>query len=122
MVKPEPHAPDEGGTVPRAEREAADLKVRLDALKADLCETAAGRPGGQGARGRAASDGGAIGAGLRAGSELIAGVIVGGGIGYLLDRQTGFSPLFLIIFLMFGMAAGFWNVYRLARRTGGAGR
>lgn len=57
---------------------------------------------------------------MRASSELAAGVIVGGGIGYLLDRQFGTMPIFLLIFLMVGMAAGFLNLYKLGmRRPGG---
>ncbi len=94
--------------------EAEALRIRLEALKADL----GGAKGEQGAqqmdKATASADGGAIGTGLRAGSELLAGVLVGCGIGYLLDRQLGTSPLFLIPFLLVGMAAGFWNIYRLA--------
>lgn len=94
--------------------EAEALRIRLEALKADL----GGAKGEQGAqqmdKATASADGGAIGTGLRAGSELLAGVLVGCGIGYVLDRQLGTSPLFLIPFLLVGMAAGFWNIYRLA--------
>jgi len=106
---------DKGKTDPNA---ADDLRARLDALKADLGEVAS-REKAQGGSRNAKGNDNAIGKGLRAGSELIAGVIVGCAIGYFLDGQLGVSPLFLIIFMMMGMAAGFWNIYRMAARTSG---
>jgi ATP synthase protein I len=117
MVKPEPHSPEPGKTDPDAE--AAELRLRLDALKAELgdavavekAETAASR-GGQ-------ASNGALGVGMRAGSELTAGVLVGCGIGYLIDLQFGVAPLFLIIFMLMGMATGFWNIYRMGMRKSG---
>ena len=48
--------------------------------------------------------------------ELLAGVLVGGGLGWLLDQQFGTRPWFLLGFLLLGIAAGFWNVIRTARR------
>lgn len=117
MRQPDLPKPDTGGKEPEAEK----LRSRLDALKADLGEMIAEEEAEHGARRKKGSDGGAMGMGLRAGSELGAGVIVGGGIGWLLDRQTGFEPLFLITFLLLGMAAGFWNIYRLSARTGRRG-
>lgn len=114
MREPDPNAPEKGSKDPLAE--AAELRSRLDALKVDLGDAVAEEAAREKSSGGAPADGGAIGTGLRAGSELVAGVIVGGGIGYLIDRQVGTSPLFLIIMMMFGMAAGFWNVYRLASR------
>ena len=48
-------------------------------------------------------------------SELISGVIVGAGIGYLLDILFGTRPLLLIIFLFLGGVAGFLNVYRFVK-------
>lgn len=118
MREGDPRQPEKGPTEPDREGEEARLRARLEALKADLSGRKAEEKAQGAARGRTARDGGAIGKGLRAGSELLAGVIVGCGIGWLLDRQFDAAPLFLIIFMMFGMAAGFWNVYRLAARTG----
>lgn len=111
----EPHSdkPGQGDKGAVQAGEDAALNERLKALKADLGEVVAGKEAEESKGRSASSTGGAMGVGLRAGSELGAGVIVGGGIGYLLDQQFGASPLFLIIFLMIGMAAGFWNVYRL---------
>ena len=52
--------------------------------------------------------------GLRLSSELVAGVLVGGLIGWLLDRWLGISPWALIVFLLLGFAAGVLNVMRSA--------
>lgn len=110
MREPSSSKPPEG--TPDAMREADALRKRLEALKADL-GTAQQEEADKALPSRRSDDEGAVGKGLRAGSELLAGVLVGGGIGYLLDGQTGLSPLFLITFVMIGMGAGFWNVYRL---------
>jgi ATP synthase protein I len=53
--------------------------------------------------------------GLRIGVELFSAVIVGAGIGYLLDIALGCKPWMLVLFLFFGGAAGILNVYRLAK-------
>ena len=54
--------------------------------------------------------------GLRIGVELFSAVIVGAGIGYLLDDVFGSKPWMLIVFLFFGGAAGILNVYRLSQK------
>jgi ATP synthase protein I len=48
--------------------------------------------------------------------ELLAGVLVGGGLGWLLDQTFGTRPWLLLAFLLLGIVAGFWNVFRVARR------
>ncbi len=58
--------------------------------------------------------------GFRLSSELVAGVVVGAGIGWLLDRWLGISPWGLIIFLLLGFAAGVLNVMRSAGLVAGA--
>ncbi|MBV8848127.1 MAG: AtpZ/AtpI family protein [Methylobacteriaceae bacterium] len=50
--------------------------------------------------------------GFRVVSELVAGIIVGGGIGYLLDKWLGTKPFLLILFGLLGTAGGFWNIIR----------
>ena len=52
--------------------------------------------------------------GFRLSSELVAGVIVGAGLGWLIDRWFGVSPWGLIVFLLLGFAAGVLNVMRSA--------
>ena len=58
----------------------------------------------------------AMSAGLSVFSEFVAAVIVGAGIGWLVDTWTGAKPWGIVVFLGLGAAAGFWNVYRLALR------
>jgi len=48
-------------------------------------------------------------------TELLAGVIVGGAIGWALDRVFGTSPILLIVCFLLGVAAGILNVQRAAR-------
>jgi ATP synthase protein I len=59
--------------------------------------------------------------GFRLSSELVAGVVVGAGIGWLLDRWLGISPWGLIVFLLLGFVAGVFNVMRSAGVVAGAG-
>ena len=48
-------------------------------------------------------------------TELLAAVIVGGAIGWALDRVLGTSPFLLIVMFLLGVAAGMRNVVRAAR-------
>lgn len=57
------------------------------------------------------------GLGVRLATELLGGVVVGAGIGLLLDKLLSTPPLFLIVFLFFGSAAGILNVYRVANQS-----
>lgn len=52
--------------------------------------------------------------GFRLSSELIAGVVVGGAIGWGLDRLLSISPWGLIVFVLLGFTAGVVNVVRSA--------
>ena len=53
--------------------------------------------------------------GFRMLTEMVAGVLVGAFIGWQLDQWSGMSPMFLIVFLILGVAAGFWNMMKIAR-------
>ena len=57
--------------------------------------------------------------GFRLSSELVAGVVVGAGLGWLIDRWLGVSPWGLMIFLLLGFAAGVLNVMRSAGLVAG---
>jgi ATP synthase protein I len=50
--------------------------------------------------------------GLKIASEFVAGVLVGAGIGWLIDKGLDTTPWFFITFLMLGFAAGVLNVLR----------
>jgi ATP synthase protein I len=58
---------------------------------------------------------------LKLSSEFIAGIAVGVGIGWLIDRVAGTSPWGLIIFLLLGFVAGVLNVLRSAGLIAEAG-
>lgn len=53
--------------------------------------------------------------GMRYGSEFFAGVLVGGGIGFMLDAIAPTGPWGLIVGTFLGFAAGTLNVVRAAR-------
>jgi len=57
-----------------------------------------------------------LGLAFRLAAELVAGVVVGVFIGWVLDRWLGTAPLLLIVFFALGAAAGFINVFRTARQ------
>lgn len=50
--------------------------------------------------------------------HLVAGLLVGGGIGYLLDQWLGTAPWLLIVFFFMGAGAGMINVYRTVSGIG----
>jgi len=52
--------------------------------------------------------------GFRLSTELVAGVLIGAGIGWVLDKWLGISPWGMIVFLLLGFAAGVLNVMRAA--------
>lgn len=59
---------------------------------------------------------------LKLSSEFIAGIGVGVGIGWMIDRLAGTSPWGLIVFLLLGFCAGVLNVLRSAGMVAGFGR
>jgi len=91
----------------------AALAARLRRLGERL-EHPSGRPSESELSSRPASDPSAIARGLRLSTELVAGVVVGVAIGWLLDRVVGTSPWGIIVFLLLGVAAGILNVMRTA--------
>jgi len=58
---------------------------------------------------------------LKLSSEFIAGVVVGAGLGWLIDSWAGSSPWGLIVFLLLGFGAGVLNVLRSAGLVANAG-
>jgi ATP synthase protein I len=90
----------------RLERRLSELGSKLDRVKS---ERAKATGADDDARGRA------LGMGFGLAAQLVAGVIVGGAIGYLLDQWLGTRPWMLMLFLIIGFAAGMLNVVRAAR-------
>ena len=56
-----------------------------------------------------------MGSAFRLGTELVAAVVVGTIIGFILDNWFGTKPWLLIIFFFIGSAAGILNVIRAAK-------
>ncbi len=86
-----------------------DLGSRIAAEKSEQVQASKPAPSYQGA-----SD---YSKGYRLASEFVAGVLVGGLIGYGVDYVAGTLPLFLIVFLLLGFGAGILNMSRAANRT-----
>ena len=97
-----------------------DLQERLQKLSRDLGK----------AEGRDSATGAASGAGpseemlqarakgFRILGEFVAAIVAACVIGYAIDRVAGTSPAFLIVFLVLGTMAGFYNIYRVAAPPG----
>jgi ATP synthase protein I len=51
------------------------------------------------------------------GITLVAATVIGYFIGFYLDRLFGTSPWLTILFLLFGIAAGFKNLFDAARKA-----
>ena len=56
-----------------------------------------------------------LGNALKLGTELVAAVVVGTIIGFILDNWFGTKPVLIIIFFLIGFAAGILNVVRTAK-------
>jgi ATP synthase protein I len=58
-----------------------------------------------------------LGQAVRIGTELLAALIVGGGLGWVIDTHLfGTTPWGLVIGLVFGLAAGMRSAYRSVQR------
>lgn len=53
---------------------------------------------------------------LRLSTEFVSAILLGAGIGWMIDRFFGVSPWGMILFLMLGFCAGVLNVLRSAGR------
>ncbi len=97
------------------------LRAKLDALRGALerrnAEKRAAQAGEPSDSDRAATAS-AISMGLRAGSEFVASIVVGGLIGWLIDRWLGTKPAFLIALFLVGSVAGVRNVIRATSPKG----
>ena len=58
-----------------------------------------------------------MGVAMRLSSELVAGVLLGAGIGWFVDWLAGTLPIFLVIFTGLGTVAGVKNVLRASQAT-----
>jgi ATP synthase protein I len=105
----------DGGDRGKAQTDEAALSARLQRLGEGLghARERVGPPSKDLGEDRATTASGYA-RGFRLSSELVAGVLVGAGIGWLIDRGLGTSPWGFIVFLLLGFAAGVLNVMRSA--------
>ena len=62
------------------------------------------------------SNAASMGRALKISTELVAAVLVGTTIGFLLDSRFDTKPLLIICFFFMGVAAGILNVFRSAKK------
>lgn len=98
--------PDDPSSLKNLDRRLKEARTRRQAEKDRGAE----------GRGRAADTG--MGLGFRIAVDMLAALVVGVGLGLLLDRWLDTAPLFLILFLFLGGAAGVLNAYRSASGQG----
>jgi ATP synthase protein I len=106
----------ENGDRNKAHTDEAALSARLQRLGEGLGQARErrGPPSDDDSGGDRAATASGYARGFRLSSELVAGVLVGAGLGWLIDRLVGIAPWGFIIFLLLGFAAGVLNVMRSA--------
>jgi ATP synthase protein I len=108
---------DHGKRMSKPPTDEAGLSARLKNLDSRLSDVKKGEPD-EVQRDREndqrAAQAQGMARGFRLSSELVAGVLVGAGIGWLLDRWFSTSPWGFIVFLLLGFVAGIINVMRAA--------
>ncbi len=89
-----------------------EFKTRLDHLgkKLDRVRTVDKNDQHSDARGKG------LAIAVRMGSEFVVAVLIGGAIGWFLDKNMGTTPFMLFVFLMLGFAAGTKNIIRAGKR------
>jgi ATP synthase protein I len=92
----------------------AALSARFQRLGERLGQVHSDRPSDSSQGQRPTTDPSAVARGFRLSAELVAGVVVGAMIGWLIDRGLGISPWGMIVFLLLGFVAGVLNVMRVA--------
>jgi len=94
----------------------AEIRGRAEDLGRSLQQAQADEHGSQRGAGHKSASPTAGGEGLnralRVSTEMVAGVLVGAGIGWVFDRWLGTWPAFFIVFFLLGSAAGMLNVVR----------
>lgn len=98
----------------RQEHAARSANPATSDLGARIRQLQEGRAAAQnGPGGTQTGDMSGLARGLRIGAEFVAAILVGSGIGYLIDEVAGTTPWALLIMFMLGFAAGILNVTRV---------
>jgi ATP synthase protein I len=98
----------------RQTSEEAALSARLRHLGDRLDQQRASAPAENAQSRQSADDRSGMARGLRLSTELVAGVVVGGALGWGIDWVLGTSPWGFIVLLLLGFVAGILNVMRSA--------
>ena len=84
-----------------------EITTRLEIAKKNIKNTQKNKEG---------SNAASLGKALKISTELVAAVVVGALIGFLLDGWVGTKPLLTICFFIMCVAAGMLNVFRSAKK------
>jgi ATP synthase protein I len=85
---------------------------RLKDLSRRIEQSRQARSGGDSSR---REEGSALGLATRAITELVVGIAVAMGLGWVLDNWLGTKPWLMLVLMPFGFAAGVLNVMRLSK-------
>ena len=88
-------------------RRIKEIATRLEIAKKNIKNTKKNKEG---------SNAASLGKALKISTELVAAVVVGSIIGFLLDGWFDTKPLLTIWFFIMGVAAGMLNVFRSAKK------
>ena len=88
-------------------RKIKEISTRLEIAKKNIKNTERNKEG---------SNAASLGKALKISTELVAAVVVGSIIGFLLDGWFDTKPLLTICFFIIGVAAGMLNVFRSAKK------
>jgi len=88
-------------------RKIKEIATRLEIAKKNIKDTQKNKEG---------SNAASLGKALKISTELVAAVVVGSIIGFLLDGWFDTKPLLTICFFIMGAAAGMLNVFRSAKK------
>ena len=88
-------------------RKIKEIATRLEIAKKNIREDQKNNNG---------SNAASLGKALKISTELVAAVVVGSTIGFLLDNWFDTKPLVTICFFFMGVAAGILNVFRSAKK------
>ena len=84
-----------------------ELSTRLEIAKKNISKSSSINKGRNAA---------SLGKALKISTELVAAVVVGSTIGFLLDNWFGTKPLLTIFLFFIGVAAGILNVFKSAKK------
>ena len=85
------------------------IATRLEIAKKNIKNTQKNKEG---------SNAASLGKALKISTELVAAVVVGTTLGYILDSWFDTKPLLIICFFFMGVAAGILNVIKSAKQMG----